>query len=205
MNETKTMWTRQVPEVWEELKTKGTYRVKEEYIRRKNDTIADYYLELYTWYTKEARKYMEIPAALLYPIWLSMDQANMLQSVENTVILEVEVPGDQYLICNMELWGYRVNYWYAPLGAEDHERHRQELLRYGIHDEDELISSPKGNFYPALRRKITDSWERVFTVPPNKEPEAAVTVWELRREWVKEVTFCDKDKGRIFDHVDGTK
>lgn len=46
MKETKTMWTRQVPEVWEELKTKGTYRVKEEYIRRKNDTIADYYLEL---------------------------------------------------------------------------------------------------------------------------------------------------------------
>lgn len=48
-----------------------------------------------------------------------------------------QIPEDQYLICNMELWGYRVNYWYVPLDDKDHEKHRQELLRYGIHGEDE--------------------------------------------------------------------
>ena len=45
--ETITLWTRQVPQVWEELEATGVYRVKEEYIRAKNDTISDFYLRLY--------------------------------------------------------------------------------------------------------------------------------------------------------------
>ena len=68
--ETMTLWTRQVPQVWEELETTGVYRVKEEYIRIKNDTIADFYIGLYRWYTNEARKYIDIPKELHFPIWL---------------------------------------------------------------------------------------------------------------------------------------
>ena len=39
-----TVWTRQVPEMLDELEQTGIYRVREDYIRKKNDTIADYYL-----------------------------------------------------------------------------------------------------------------------------------------------------------------
>lgn len=184
---TKTMWTRQVPEVWEELRQSGIYRVKKEYIELKNDTMADYYLKLYDWYTKEARKYIEIPEELEYPIWLSLDASNMLQPVEDTVILEVEVPEGQYMICNIDNWGYRVNYWYIPEDAADKKRHNEEIKKYGIASEDDLFLTNKGNFYPVLRRKIIRSWERVFTVPLTGGQEAAATIWELKREWVKEV------------------
>lgn len=46
-------WTRQTAEVLKELETTGEYRVKEEYIRKKNGDIAGYYLELYRWYTEK--------------------------------------------------------------------------------------------------------------------------------------------------------
>ncbi|XCP84560.1 DUF3841 domain-containing protein [Roseburia hominis] len=187
--ETVILWTRQVPEVWEELKSTGIYRVKPEYIRKKNDSMAEYYLDLYRWYTKEARKYLELSEELEYPIWLCVDEENMLQPTEDTVILKVEVPRENVIICNMDAWGYRVNYWYIPLEKEDEKRHRLEFQKYGIGEEDTLISTDKGNFYPLLKKKITDSWSRVFTLLPEKREGFTATMWELRREWIKEVRF----------------
>ena len=42
-----TCWTRQVPQVMEEIERTGRYVVREEYVRAKNDTISDYYLGLH--------------------------------------------------------------------------------------------------------------------------------------------------------------
>ena len=39
-----TVYTRQSKKVLEELENTGVYRVKEEYIRMKNDSISEYYL-----------------------------------------------------------------------------------------------------------------------------------------------------------------
>lgn len=192
INETVVMWTRQVPEVWEELERMGRYQVKKQYIQIKNGAMSDYYLELYEWYTNEARKHMDIPCEFKYPIWLSMDEDVRLQPVENTVILKVEIPADKYIICNMENWGYRVNYWYVPLNEQDEKSHMQELKKYGIASDDELILTSKGNFYPMLQRKLKESWARVFTMPTTNEQEHTATTWELRREWVKQVLFYDK-------------
>lgn len=185
--ETITLWTRQVPQVWEELETTGVYRVKEEYIRAKNDTISDFYLGLYRWYTNEARKYIDISKDLLYPIWLCVTEETMLQPVENSVILKVEVPKEKVLLANMEAWGYVVNYWYVPLNDEDARKHAEELKYYGVTEEDTLISTSKGNFYPILKKKILNSWGRVFTMSPANDNDAVATIWELRKEWVKEV------------------
>lgn len=185
--ETITLWTRQVPQVWTELEQTGRYRVKEEYIRIKNDTIADYYLQLYRWYTREARKYIELPQEVEFPIWLSVTDEMMLQLVENTIILKVEVPKEKVIMANMEAWGYVVNYWYVPLDEMDAKNHAEELKRQGITEEDTLISTSKGNFYPLLKRKILSSWSRVFTMPPANHNQAVATTWELKKEWVKEV------------------
>ena len=190
-NKTITLWTRQVPQVWQTLAEEGTYRCKEAYIRQKNDTISDYYLELYRWYTREAGKYIAISEDTPYPIWLSVDEEMMLQPVENTVILKLEVPVDKVLLCNNDAWGYRVNYWYVPADKADEKKHRQELEMYGIHSDDELINTHKGNFYPQLRSKIQRSWSRVFTQMNVGNDMLVATTWELQREWVKEVRFCE--------------
>lgn len=180
------LWTRQVPEVLDELQKKGVYRVKKEYIKMKNDTIADFYIKLYEWYTREARKYIEIPEELKYPIWLSTSEENMLQPVEDTVILELEIPKENFLVCSMDCWGYRVNYWYIPLDTEDEENHKKELKRLCISAEDDLVLTDKGNFYPLLRRKIVQSWQRVFTMQSKNKQDEVATAWEIRREWIRD-------------------
>ena len=57
-------WTRQTPQVWDELQSTGSYHVREAYIRSKNGPISDYYLELYRWYTLRCRSYLTIPEGL---------------------------------------------------------------------------------------------------------------------------------------------
>ena len=138
------LWTRQVTQVWQTLQDDGVYFCKEAYIREKNDTIADYYLELYRWFTWEAGKYIAVPT----------DEA-------------------------------------------DAEGHRRELAQYGIRSDDELIKTHKGNFYPRLRSKIQKSWGRVFTQTQVAPEMLAATMWELRKEWVKEVRF-----GEAVDNPD---
>ena len=78
-------WTRQHEAVWDELQKTGQYIVKKEYIEAKNDTISEFYLELYEWYTKAARKYIDTPENLKYPIWLSVSEDMMLQPTEHAI------------------------------------------------------------------------------------------------------------------------
>lgn len=179
-----TLWTRQVSQVWDALTSDGTYHVKEEYIRQKNGSISDYYLNLYSWYTNAAKKYVDIPPHLKYPIWLSITDEMMLQPVENTVILKLSVPSEKVVFANMDAWGYVVNHWYVPKDEEDAKAHEKELHMHGIKEEDSLISTSAGNFYPLLKRKILSSWERVFTLPTENETSTVATLWEIKKEWI---------------------
>ena len=112
----------------------------------------------------------------------------MLQPTEGTVILKVEIPEDQYILCNYDGWGYCVNYWYVPVDDEDRKAHEKELRQYGIASDDELLLTSKGNFYPLLKKKLLDSWKRIFTQYPADAVSGVVaTAWEIRKEWVKEI------------------
>lgn len=184
-------WTRQVTAVWDSLQDTGRYYVKREYIEQKNGDLADYYLKLYEWYTKAARRYIHISEEYSYPIWMNISEDLMLQPTEDTVIFRLEVPEEDYLICNYDKWGYRMNYWYVPLNEEDEARHNAELKKLGIASEDKLISTSQGNFYPLLKRKIIESWERIFTIIPDSPETTVGTCWEIKREWVKEVRFYE--------------
>lgn len=194
-NETVRLWTRQMPQVLQSLRDEGIYTVKQEYIERKNDTIAPFYLSLYRWYTQQARQFMEIREELEYPIWFSVEEEFQLQPTQDTVILEVEIPRDRVLFCNMSAWDYRVNYWYIPENEADAQKHRAELKKYGLASDDELFLTDKGNFYPLLKRKVEDSWKRVFSLSEATGQKSVATAWELRREWIRKVIKPDQEKG----------
>lgn len=180
-------WTRQVPEVWEELEKEGIYIVKEEYIRIKNDTIADYYLELYEWYTNKSRGYMSIPEAVKYPVWFSLSEDFRLQKIPGTITLYLEIPEEECMIIDMTKWDYRGNDMYVPIDEADRERFDQKLKKYGIGDETALVQSSKGNFYPLLKQEILASWDRVFEMKPEQLEKAFATTWRIKKEWVKEI------------------
>lgn len=185
-----TLWTRQVSEMLGEIKDYGVYKVKEEYIRKKNDTISDYYLKLYKWFTGEAKKYVAVNGD--YPIWLSVADEFRLRPVEGTVTLRLRVPSKEVLLCNYDAWGYTVNYFYVPLDEADKARHREELTKNGLASDDELFLTSKGNFYPLLKREVVKSWERIFTLKPTDLKACLVAVtWEIKKEWIEEVEYYE--------------
>ena len=185
-----TLWTRQVSEILDEIEEKGAYRVKEEYIRKKNDTISDYYLKLYKWFTKEAGKHIDVKGD--YPIWLSVADEFRLRPVEGTVTLRLRVPSKEVLLYNYDAWGYTVNYFYVPLDEADKARHKDELTKNGLVSDDELFLTSKGNFYPLLKREVVKSWERIFTLKPTDLNACLVAVtWEIKKEWIEEVEYYE--------------
>lgn len=180
------LWTRQVIEIVDEIERNGCYCVKREYLEKKNDTMTSYYEKLYQWYTKAASLYIDIPSEAKYPIWLSMNNEEMLQPVEGTVILELEVDEKDYILCNYEGWGYVVNYWYVPENEEDERQHESQLKQCGLHSDDELILTAKGNFYPLLKRKVMCSWGRIFTLlSDDMERGVVATTWLIKKEWIR--------------------
>jgi len=49
-----------------------------------------------------------------------------------------------------------------------------------------LTMSHEGNFYPQLKRKIQNSWERLFqdyTISNYRQG----TLWEIRKEWIVDI------------------
>jgi hypothetical protein len=178
------LWTRQHKGILEDLEKNGVYRVKEEYIKQKLDTITPFYLKIYKWYATEGSKIVKKPKDVDYPIWLSTTNDLMLQPTEDTVVLELEVDKENVIITDQEKWGYVVNYWYVPLDREDERNHNEELKKYGISDESELFMTDKGNFYPLLRDKTKKSWSRLFDDSIRLCDLTQATLWEIKKEWI---------------------
>lgn len=183
------LWTRQNKNILEELEEDSVYRVKKEYILEKMDTISDYYLNLYEWYARNAAGIVSKPEGAEYPIWLSTTSDMMLQPIDGTVVLEIEVDREKAIFTDLNKWGYVVNYFYLPTDPEDEERHNKELERFGIGDESSLIMGDKGNFYPLLKNKIMKSWERLFEPFDEKSTVSQATLWEIRKEWVVDIIY----------------
>ena len=179
-------YTRQAMPMWEVLQKEGRYVVLEDYVRAKNDTISDYYLELYRWCTAASKRHgVKVPEGLTLPIWLSLTEAQRLAPAEGMVSLTLDIPRDEVCIIDYNKWGYRVNDWYVPKDPEDERKHNEELERRGISNEAMLIMGDLGNYYPDMKHKVIASWDRVFT--PDEDMDKNVGIcWEILPEWVVE-------------------
>ena len=179
-------WTRQALSVLEELEHSGRYVVKEEYVRLKNGDISDYFLKHYRWLTSRCRSFVDIPPELDLPIWLALTEDQRLSPAPGTVSLTLDVPREKLMIVDYERWGYQLNDMYVPASPEDEKAHNDELRRYGIGNEVELVSGTAGNFYPFLKQKVIRSWDRIFTPSPVMS-ENVGCIWEIRPEWIVDI------------------
>ena len=184
---TYTLWACLSPQSLGELLKTGTYRFQKEELDAKYGIAADFCDRMYRWYTRTAGKYISVPQNCPYPLWLSPTKDRLLPSENTPVFLKLDVPEDCVLRCNISAWEYRMSSLYIPCSAEDAEAHTREMIHWGGGHDEELINTHRGNFFPHLRKKIQDSWSRVFT-QLNVDPGIiAFTTWELRREWIEEI------------------
>jgi len=175
------LWTRQHSEVLKKLKKDGVYRVKERDIRRKLDTCADIYLNVYKWLNNQAGKRMEIDERSNYPVWFSTDRELTLPMSEGFVFFELEIPSEQVLIFDMLKWDYIVNYLYLPKNKEDRKRFKEKLDKYGISVESDIYLE---NFYPLLKKEMVKSWERLFDNNIRLSDDDIAVSWKIEEKWV---------------------
>ena len=175
------VWTRQHKSVLDKILNKGIYRVKERYIRKKLDTCADIYLDVYKWLRNEAGKRMEISDKAKYPVWLTVEEELKLPMAEGFVFFELEIPTDKIMFFDMLKWDYIVNYLYLPKSKADRKRFEDKLDKYNISVESDIYLE---SFYPMLKQEMVSSWQRLFNKDIKLSDKEVGISWEIKKEWI---------------------
>lgn len=176
-----TVWTKQHKSVAEALERSGRYVAKKDYISKDLDEHAHLVLEVYDWLVKHSPGAAHRPEGAEYPIWVSFAQEATMLPSEGSVILELRVEPSLITKVNINKWGTILNYSYIPAHEQDAREHRKMLEEYGVSDAKAYMSQ----FYPQIKRKIIDSWSRLFddTVLLGGK-QCYGNLWEIKKEWV---------------------
>ncbi|MBE6083277.1 MULTISPECIES: DUF3841 domain-containing protein [Tissierellales] len=178
------VWTKQNENVAKELNETGRYIAKREYIFKDLDEHAYLVLEAYDWLVRNIPSASQKPDDTGYPIWVSLTkEATMLPS-KGTIILELTLDPSLITMVNIDKWGTILNYSYIPADEQDAKHHRQLLEQYGVSDTKAYMSQ----FYPQIKRKIIDSWSRLFddSIILGSNEKYGI-IWEVRKKWVTQI------------------
>lgn len=179
-----TVWTKQHKNILKELTDFGRYIAKKEYISYDLQEHAGLVLEVYDWLVKNGPDSANKPEDVTYPVWVSFAREATMMPDEHAVILELCIRPEQITKVNIDKWGTMLNYSYIPSSPQDAKRHRKILEEYGVSDTKAYMSQ----FYPQIKREITDSWSRLFDDNIIVGGSACYgNIWEVRAEWVTQV------------------
>lgn len=165
----------------------GTCFSKKEFIKKKYEESSNIFIIAYGWFSREASKLVEKPEDAEFPYWVFKDLSN-LERFPNTSILELEVPVDEVVLFDMYDWNKVLSLEYIAKDDGDDKEFKNLLKQYGIkHDSDIMLT----NFYPQLKKNITDSWSKLFEHNNQiksgdytcvKAVQAAL--WQIKKEWI---------------------
>lgn len=184
-----TLWTRQNKKSLEELKSEGVIRIKKRHIEEKFDLIADYITFLYKWFVEEASKRVQRPAGVEFPIWCSVSEEYMLRPTENEIVYVLEVDEADIIYFDGQKWDYVLNHHYIPKDEADAEAYEKELKDKGFRDSYSFIDENTGHFYPKERKRVMDSWIRIFEADKRDIFKVQANIWEIRPEMIKNILY----------------
>lgn len=178
-----TLWSVQSNIVMETLKQKGRYVVKKEYVNQKYEETSKSFLEAYNYIACYAKNIINKPEDADYLIW-SFNDIRWANRMGDDVLLKLEVPRENVLFFDLRKWNKILNLSYIGIDEEDEKRFEKELEKVGLSDAASAFLSP---LYPLQKRKIKDSWQRLFydkEIPPTYQEGGIFTI---ESEWVKEI------------------
>lgn len=182
-----TLYSPQSKAVWQELQNIGVAFSRKEYVRKKYEECADLFLTAYDAYVREAEKIVPRPDGQAYPYWAfaSPDQVDLSGGGK---IMTLSVPVSQVVFFDQYDWYKVLRLSYIGDNEADEKAFLHDLEIRGIKDPSEAVLRP---FYPDIRRKITDSWKRLFRhdsaikagdVSGVRAVQAGL--WCIREEWL---------------------
>lgn len=183
------LWTRQDSRSLNQLKENTVIRIKESHLREKFEDISDYILELYTWFNKEAEKIVAKPRGVEFPVWCSISEENMLRPIPGTVVYVLEVDRSQIVYFDGTKWDYVLNHLYIPKDKEDEEKYNRELEEKGFKHGFSFVDKKVSHFYPQERKRVMDSWLRVFEIDDWNIFKVQANIWEIKENMIKEILY----------------
>lgn len=187
------LWTRQDIRSLEQLKENGCIRIKESHLREKFEEISDYILELYIWFNNEADKKVPKPNGVEFPIWCSISEENMLRPTPDNVVYVLEVERSKIVYFDGAKWDYVLNHLYIAKDKEDQDDYNRELEEKGYKHGFSFIDKRTTHFYPVERKKVMDSWLRVFEIDDWNIFNVQANIWEIQEDMIKEIIYYEED------------
>lgn len=184
-----TLWTRQDIKSLDEIKEKGRYRVKRKYIEQQFEDIAEYYIKLYQWFVDKASKMVPKPDGVEFPVWCSISEENMLKPIEGTVVYVLEVDEAEVIYFDGRKWDYVLNHLYIPKDQEDEKSYMKDMERKGFKDSFSFIEGKYANFHPLEKKKVMESWMRVFEIEDWNIFDVQANIWEVREDMIKDILY----------------
>ncbi len=181
------LYSPQSKAVWQELQNLGTAYSRREYVQKKYEESASIFLTAYDAYIREAEKIVPRPEPWAYPYWAfkSLDQVDRSGGGR---IMTLSVPVDEAVFFDQYDWYKVLRLSYIGENEQDEAAFRADLERRGIKDPSEAVLKP---FYPEIRKKIIDSWKRIFRFDEaiKNGDESCVRavqagLWRIKEEWL---------------------
>lgn len=184
-----TLWTRQDIRSLEDLKKNGVVRIKRKHLEEKFDLITDYITKLYKWFVNEASKRVPKPEGVEFPVWCSVSDKSMLRPTIDTVVYVLEVDKSEIIYFDGGKWDYVLNHLYIPKDEKDGEEYMEDIKRKGFKDAFSFLDERTTHFYPQERKKIIDSWVRIFDIDEWDIFKVQANIWEIREDMVKDILY----------------
>ena len=178
-----TLYTAQQPVVLDCIERDGVSVVKRAYIDKKYGDAAWSFQEAYAFFRREMAMRIAPPAGAESPVWLYMDRRWCFMGPDS-LLLSFRIPADRLLFFDRRLWERILNLEYLGRDAADEGAFEKELKSIGLSGTQKVFSTA---FYPLQRRKVRESWKRLFESADCPESYRQAAVWELRKEWLVEV------------------
>jgi hypothetical protein len=182
-----TLWTRQDKRSLYDLKVNGVIRITKGNLEEKFDLIADHIIYLYKWFVNEGQKRVPIPKGVEFPIWCSISEEYMLRPTVNEVVYVLEVEKSEIIYFDGMKWDYVLNHHYVPKDEKDAEDYSAEIERKGFKHSYSFIDEKTAHFYPYERKRVMDSWARVFDIDKWDIFRIQANIWEIRPEMIKDI------------------
>ena len=183
------LWTRQHIKSLEELQINGAIRINRKHLKEKFDEITDYIAYLYNWFVEAAEKKVPKPEDVEFPIWCSVSEENMLRPTEDQVVYVLEVDRSEVIYFDGMKWDYVLNHHYIPKDEKDAEEYTKELEMKGFDNSFSFIDEKTAHFYPTERKKVMDSWHRIFEIAEWDIFKVQANIWEIRPEMIKDIIY----------------
>lgn len=178
------VWTKQNAAVIEQLEANGRFIADERYIRRELDETTDVMLFIYRWLTAHSPNAFCKPPDVQFPVWVSFSEETTMIPEPGYVVLELSVDESMITLIDTAKWTVITNYSYIQADEKDAEDHRKIIDAMGIGNAEAVMS----RFYPDIRKKIMESWDRLFDDSVNLGSDTKYgVIWEVKKEWIKKI------------------